>query len=837
MSDEPTDQPKQYDERESSDLFSVKAYSSGTSIPVIDKVPETKEEIQRRRIVRTTWAVIAALTVAAGVWLYIYVSHRMAVTEAFERASDDGRVASARAALELIEGDDDPVSRAMALRLRAMLVLAGEEEDAEAIAAALEGLPTDDYDVARERGVAATYLALAGGDLSRAMETASAIVATQGDHKAEALRARALAAWAVGNLEIASLAAEHAAGERPDAPRHVALHAELLALRESADAALARLERLPADRRNAVTHIARARIMDQAGVALAELADEARGVLDDAEATGRERAWAQLLLARAAAASGDRISAREHLDHAAEVAPPGDELFTLTLTEAALRMGAISFAEESATRLPSPLSVDAGRRAQLSAELALARRDLRGADAALRLAPGGARTSLARARLLEARGELEDARGLYLEASEEPAYRVPALVHLASMELAEGRAEQAAGRVEPLLADHPNHPDVVPVAVAAQLGLGHPDAAMERVTPALEAHPGDVRLLAARAHVQAALAQWEAALATLDAALRIESDDADLHADRGRAAQQLSRLEVAREAFDAALVIQESHPVALAGRFRLDVDQLRLADARRILERVDAAEIRSLEVERLRARLLVMEIAGASGTRAVRRALDTYDDDPALIAELGWLYMQSEEYAQAIRRFSQLLEGEEDPPEAILAKGLAQIRMRLANPAKALLDDFVEAHPEETLSPVLRAEIHALRARIAWTEHDRAAATREAEAAIRLDRQNGEAHLVLAEVAVDREDEAAAGTAYEASLAGPHPSSRGLALLAIREEVVTPATCEYARRYRRAAPAGQYARGIWRVQRDCRQLAGAPASPEDEPEPPPGPEE
>ena len=44
------------------------------------------------------------------------VHYQMAVTEAFYAASDDGRVSSAREALELIEGDDDAGSRAMGLR-------------------------------------------------------------------------------------------------------------------------------------------------------------------------------------------------------------------------------------------------------------------------------------------------------------------------------------------------------------------------------------------------------------------------------------------------------------------------------------------------------------------------------------------------------------------------------------------------------------------------------------------------------------------------------------------------------------------------------------------------
>lgn len=813
MSDEGID-PEGASQGESSDLFSVKAYSSGTSIPVIDKVPETKEEIRRRRVIRIVAAVSAVIVIALVAWGALWWQHRSAIHEAMTQASDDGRLASANEAIELLDGDDDPESRAMTLRVRAMLVLAGQEENAEEIAAALRGLPSGDADVARERGVAETYLALARGDLAAAMETASNIDATNGDFRAESLRARALAAWAVGNVEVASAAAEHAVNERPDAPRHVALHAELIARTGDPQAALARLDELPESARNAATRIARARILDRDGASQAEAVEQAEAVLDDDAATDHEKAWARLLLARAAASRGDRVTARQHLDQAAEVAPPGDELFTMTLTEAALRMGANHFAREVAERLPSPLSIDAGRRAQLSAELALTHRDLNGADAALRHAPPGPRTSLVRARLLQARGRTDEARRLYLEAAEDPAHRVPAMVHLASMELAAGSAEQAASRVEPLLTEHPDHPDVVPVAVEAQLGLEQASRAMELVEPALEAHPEDVRLLAAKAHVQAALEQWEAALATLDAALRIEDDDADLHADRGVAAQHLSRREVAREAFDAALALDETHPVALVGRLRLDVDALEAVEARRVLERVDEASIESLDVERLRARLLTMEIAGQSGTRAVRRALAEYDDDPVLIRYLGWLYMQAEEFAHAVRRFGQLLEGDDDPPDAVLAKALAQLRMRAANPARSLIEGFADDYELDSLPAEVRAQYHALQARLAWSDHSRPIAQRECDAALELDRNNSEAHLVLAEILSDRDQDAT--PELEASLRGAHPSSRALALLSIREEVVTDPICEYALRYRRAAPNGQYARGTWRVRRDCR---------------------
>ncbi len=806
-------------EDESSDLFSVKSYQSGTSIPVIEKVPLTREEIRRRRNMRVVYAVLAVTLTVTAVALYFYVSHRNEVATALERAGDTGRVDAIRDALALMDGDDADASQAARLRLRAMLVLAGEDEDPATIEGALGGLSSDSEDVARERGIARTYLALAEGDLSTAMDQASSVVA-RGDEAAEAARARAMAARAVGNVEQALAASRIAVEQRPEAPRHVALFAELTARAGDADAALARLDDVPEAQRNPATRIARARIMDRAGADLDAVSEHAEAVLGAEDATDHEKAWARLLLARAAAAAGDRVATREHLDQAAEVAPPGDELFTLTLVEAALRMGAVAFAREQAERLPTPLSIDAGRRAQVSAEMALADHQLRAAESALRHAPAGPRTSLARARLTEARGDRDEARTLYQSAAAEPGLRVPATVALAAMELRSGNAREAVSRVEPLLAEFPDHPDVVPVAVEAQLGINQASRAMELVSPALDAHPQDVRLLAAKAHVQVALSQWEDALATLDSALRIEDDDADLHADRGRAAAHLQRLEVAREAFDAALALSASHPEALVGRLDLDVSEQRLADARRILERIEEAEISSLRVHRLRARLLVMEIAGRSGVRQLRESLDAHRADETLLMSLGWLYMQAEDYADAVRTFGRLLEGDEDPVEAVLARALAQTRMRLSNPAKATLENLVEDVDESTLPAAVRAELHAVLARIAWSEHDRAVAQREAEAALGHDRRSSEAHLVLAEIAQDRDQDAT--EEYVASLEGLHPSSRALAMLSIRVETVDDAACNYAARYRRAAPNGQFSRGIWRVERDCRHRDDEP---------------
>jgi tetratricopeptide (TPR) repeat protein len=359
-----------FSEEERSDLFSVEPYSKGASIPPLERVPLTPEELRRQRNRRVALIAATVLAVVALVVVSGLLVARARLEAALERAGDTGRVAAVDEALGLVEGSGDPTYRALAFRLRAMRLLAGEEEDVEALAAMGEDLPTTGR-AGRQRGIGATYLALAQGDLEAAMRSASAVVA-RGPDAVEAARARALAARAVGNAEQARQAALLAVNQRPEAPRHVALLAELLAQTVGAEAGLDRLDQLPRDVTSAAVTLARARILEAAGADRAEVEAAARAVLAFDDATDHERSWAELLLAHVAADQGHRATARAHLARAEEEAPPGDERFTLGLIEAALRNGAASQAERVARRLPSPLSVDAGRRALVDAELALA---------------------------------------------------------------------------------------------------------------------------------------------------------------------------------------------------------------------------------------------------------------------------------------------------------------------------------------------------------------------------------------------------------------------------------------------------------------------------------
>lgn len=794
-----------------SDLFSVKAYSGGVSIPRIDRVPPTREERMRQLAVRTAIAIATLVALALVIAVSWWAIHRMRIGSALAEASDTGRVAALEHALALLEEVGGDTVEARRVQVRGMLRMAGEPIEAD-LGAALAAIP-EDGGAGKARAVAATYAALAAGDLEAAMRAASDISPSDSG-AAEAAHARALAARAVGNVQQALASAQVAVEQRPQAPRHVALYAELLARAGDPDAAIARLDELGAERQGAAVALAKARILDAGGVSTEEVGRLARLALEDALVTPHETAWAHVLLARVAAARGDRVGAREELARITDAGAAGDEAYVLTLIEVALRVGMIDRALRAAEGLPSPLSVDAARRSQIDAELALARHDLRRATAALAHAPAGPRTALARGRLLEAQDEMEDARARYREASADPRLRVPALVHLASLELSDDEAGEALSLLRPLLRETPEHPDLVPVAVRAHLALDDAAAARALVEPALATHPQDVRLLASRALVEMAEEGWDAALSTFASAIALEEDDADLHSGRGRAAAQLGRRDLARASYDRALALSPSHPEALLGRLELALDEEEPAVARRTLTRIDDAELRSLAVERLRGRLLTMEVAGQSGLSAMRRALGRHRRDPSLTISLGWLYAQAEQYGSAVRTLGRITQRDDAPLEARLARILAQVRMRASNPAAAALESLLEDLDVLDLPESLQADIRAIQARLAVANGSRPLAIRQSDRALALDPGHAEAHLVRADLLLERDRDPT--EELEAALAGPHPSSRPLAQLALRAETVDDRTCELAGRYRRAAPNGQFSRGVWRLLRDCR---------------------
>lgn len=797
------------------DLFSVEPFHTGTTIPPLSDIPLTPEERRRRIAIRVAIVLALVLATVTAIWLLLRYQHVRAVAEAEALATKSGRVADIRRALGLLAADRGEAAAAQRLYLRALLVAAGAEPaDERLLAVAGEG----GDDPAEPRvDMARTYLHLAAGNLSGAMQTASRLV-PQGADAAEAARVRALAAQAIGNVPQALASARTAAERSPHSSRHVALVAELLARSGEPQQALARLDALPAEHRGPADQLARARVLDMRGNTPAVAAELAGKVRADNASTPYERAWARLLLGRSAARRGDRVAARSHLSAAAEVAPSGDELFTLGLTEAALQIRAPRLAAAAATRLPTPLSVDAGRRAQLAAELALFRNDLEAARAALARAPAGPRTDLLQGWLLTRTQRFDAARQRLRAARQSPALEVVATLRWAELELADDRPEAAVRLLEPQLRKTDHHPDLIPTAVDAYLATAAAPRALEVVRPAVASHPEDARLLQARAKVERALERWETARATLGRAVELEGDEPDYHADLGAVHRHLGQLSVARTAFARALELNARHRGALLGTLELDLTEFRLPEALATLRRVDAAGVRSLERDRLEARVLLMDLAGKEGLSVVRAALRRHRRDPELTLALGWFHMQAENFPNAVWTFTRFTGRDVERDlrvRAVIGRALAQTRLRAGQPATTLLEELLGDHPLDQLSEPLRAAALALQARLALIDHRRGLARRLTRHALRLDPKQTEAHLVTADLATAQEQDPS--PALRAALIGVHPPARPLAQLALRSEEVSDESCQYIERYRRAAPNGQFARGAARLRRSCRQ--------------------
>lgn len=787
--------------REPSDLFSIG--QAKRSIPSITAIPLTKEEIRRRRLLRATLAAIAVALTLLAIVLVRHWRARAAVDEARLAAERSGRLADIEAALALVAGAERPDDIALAARLHASAVLEGISDHRAAAEELLEGHDPSG-DGASDHRIAETYLALAEGDPSEAAHSASALVAS-GPRAAEAARARALAALAIGNAQQALLAARAAVTELPDSPRHRALLA-VIASRAGEEA--------PLEGDSIPMRIARARVRWDRGEQREHVGDELASIADDASATPAEKAWARLLTALAATDRGDTRAAAMALEAAGASIPPGDEVFRIALAEGWLSLHRRLEAQQIADTLSPGISADAGRRAQMMCELHLLASQVDLAESALSQAPATPRTTLLRARIADARDQPETARPLYEEAARAPSERLAASVGLAAMMARQQRAAEAIALVEPLLRERATHPRVAALAASAYLAAGQGPRALEIAEAALREHSREPILLAAKAQIHLAASEWQPALEALRIATEVEPRDAALQADRGRAARELGQIEEARAAFQAAIEIDPANAQALATLLAIQLETGDLDGAGQTLARLDAARITNIEIERLRANYLVDSLAGHAGISAVQRARRTARRDHVLAYALARLHVQAESWYDAIDAFEDAMppEGLAERRDVALWRILAFARAQRRQTVEQLAEALREGAAESPFSP--REESRLLMAE-AWAEwHDGAfgRAAILARRALDLDPQSSFARIILAGYQELQHQDPTEH--LRAALAGEPPSVEALGMLAEIGEM-DEERCAMGRRYLRAAPDGDQASAVRERLRAC----------------------
>lgn len=743
--------------------------------------------------------------VSVGIAAWLNASAREDIREAAQLAGDSGLRADLETALAKLrdEGSDDIALIALEARLKATLVLE-HDEDRAATEVLLSRVGAD---LPADARIAQANLDLDRGDATSALQRLSGLTA-EGEQIAEAFRARALATGALGRMDEAKESARQAATLRPSSPRHVVLYALVQHQAGDSASALTLLDALP--NAGAVPiRVARARIASATDLSRAHA--EASAVLGELReaASPHELAWAHLIGARYAAAQGDDSAAIEQARAAAEHTPPLDEAFGVQLVETLLRAGAPTDARTQLARLPAQ-PVDPAARALLTAEVALENGELDAADAALGTATEGPRRSLLRGRVLEARGKADEARPLYEQAMQAPgAEGKRARIRLASIALDANQASRAVALLEPSRSEAADDLELTSLLTRAYLAAERLDDAQRVLDAAIARRPDSAELLATRGALELRRGRFTEALATLRQAAQARPGDADLQARLGDAARLAGETDAARTAFEAGLALRANHPGALLGLARL---ALEAGDFEQAEQRVEAAagSAPALEVARVRGELFVQRGDGALGVNALERSARRVDD-PEVWSALGQLQVQAEDDRAAARTLRRARRRGRHAPVADLASSVIDLRRGSLGDARRAIADAAEHGA--ALGPQFQASLTVARGRLAFENGDFDAAVRMANDALGLDARNAAAHLLLANVAIERNQSPVEHLRRAAAGRAPAPEAVGrlAARLPQGEEA-----CRLASRYLQVAPRGYDASDVRAVARGCR---------------------
>ena len=747
-----------------------------------------------------------------GVRAWMRSSAEDEVRAAAVAASNDGLRTSLDHAIEIAEGQelDDAESIALRARLVATAVLEHGADRGAEVEQLLAELQDEERDLPDAR-TAEAYLLLSRGEIAAADQAAQRGNGTN----AELWRARALTAIAANDVQRAAQAAEQAVRERPTSPRHLALHALVMALNRDVGSALNLLDSIPGGERSPAVRVARARIKLDSGSNPSEAADEARAVVEDlgSIASPYEKAWAHLVRAQHAGSSSERGSrqlALAQAEAAAELRPRWDEGLALSLAETFNRLGEHAKAREVLSALPEQ-SREARRRATLLAEVAVAHGDWDAAEAALESAGESAATAWLRGRLLEARGKVEEAKAQYDRALNDPSQSVRTRARLGALALTENEPARAIELLSPALEVDRANLAVVTTMVRAMLATDRAEDADDVVTTALRLRGDAVELMMAKAQVDLAQGQVDDALTTLRQVVEQRPDDADVRATLGEAARRAGQPDVAREAYEAALERDDDNRTALVGLAFLAAEEGDEAAIEAAIARAEGAGAGGPALDRVRAQVMVLEGAGQEAVETLTRLAEANRDDAELWAALGRAQVQAELDSQARRSFSRALRIDDEHPEAHLGMAAVQTRAGQLHTARQSIGRAERAARARGLGPPFEARVIVAKGRLSFEVGEISEAKTLAQEALEKDPESAEAHLLLAAIAIERDDDPIPHLRRAVDGRAPPPEALGRLSIRVRGQEA----CDLARRYMRAAPEGYDAPDVQDVLDRC----------------------
>lgn len=374
---------------------------------------------------------------------------------------------------------------------------------------------------------------------------------------------------------------------------------------------------------------------------------------------------------------------------------------------------------------------------------------------ALQISPNDAEARYLTGRVMERLGDPRAAAGMYQGAIEVNPEYVGARASLARLYLFAGSPEKALELIKPVLARHPDDPELLTVRAVARSQLKEPAAGVADAERAVQLAPANVNAVAALAGLYRETGQPQRAVETLLAAIRRAPDSIDLR-------EILAQLYVSSGESPLAeaqlLQIVQLKPGELVPRFQLAafyVRAQRLDDAERTLKAATAALPESDEAKLSYAEFLSTQRSPARGEAALKEMIAHDPRNYDLQLRLGDLQQRVGATQEALATYRTIIAKDSDGAKGIAARDrIAAIDAGAGKyaDAKALLTEALNNNPRDSEALILRANIALSEGDAVAAIADLRAVLHDQPGAVQVLRTLARAHLANNEAALAEEN-------------------------------------------------------------------------------------
>lgn len=225
-------------------------------------------------------------------------------------------------------------------------------------------------------------------------------------------------------------------------------------------------------------------------------------------------------------------------------------------------------------------------------------------------------------------------------------------IHLSHALRALGRSDDGLAALARAAELRPNATPIYEMQAQAHIGAGRLPEALAAATKAVELEPDSARLVSKQGHLHRALRQLDEAAACFRRSLELTPDQADPWADLGTVLQVQGKIAAAKEAYERALQLVPGHRLAAINLAQLLINLGALADSRRLLDGLLAAQETAPDLFRLAGEQARLEGRGAEAIEFYQRALTARPDHAETLHGLGQALQSLGRLQEAVDAFS-----------------------------------------------------------------------------------------------------------------------------------------------------------------------------------------